>query len=67
MTLEGLLPAVFGLGGLAVAWFIFQKVKEFPEGESLVAEIAEAIHTGAMVFMHREYKMLGIFATQAPG
>ncbi len=61
MSLEGLLPALFGVGGLVIAYYIFQKVKEYPEGEDKIAEIAEAIHTGAMVFMKREYKMLGIF------
>ena len=51
-------PVVFGIAGLGMAYWIFQKVKEYPEGEAKVAEIAEEIHLGAMVFMHREYKML---------
>ena len=61
MSWNGLLPALFGIGGLVVAWFIYQKVKQYPEGEDKVGEIAEAIHLGAMVFMQREYKMLSIF------
>ena len=52
---------VFGAFGLAGAWFIYQKVKEYPEGEANVVEIAEEIHLGAMVFMRREYKMLAWF------
>ena len=54
-------PVVFGAFGLAGAWFIYQKVKEYPEGEANVVEIAEEIHLGAMVFMRREYKMLAWF------
>ncbi|MEM7250096.1 MAG: sodium-translocating pyrophosphatase [Pseudomonadota bacterium] len=62
MTMSALVPTLFGLIGLAAAWWIYQKVKEYPEGESAVAEIGEQIHLGAMVFMRREYKMLAIFA-----
>ena len=58
MELSGLLPALFGVGGLIVAWLIFGKVKEYPAGESKVAEIGEQIHLGAMVFMRREYTYL---------
>ncbi|MDH3414064.1 MAG: sodium/proton-translocating pyrophosphatase, partial [Gammaproteobacteria bacterium] len=61
MSANALIPIIFGLGGLGVAWFIFQKVKEYPEGEPKVAAIAEQIHLGAMVFMRREYKILAWF------
>ena len=54
-------PVIFGLVGLGTAWYIYQKVKEFPEGEAKIAEIAEQIHLGAMVFMRREYTMLAWF------
>ena len=62
MTVSGLIPALFGVGGLIVAWYVFQKVKEYPAGEAKVVEIADAIHLGAMVFMRREYKFLTIFS-----
>ena len=62
MTVSGLIPTLFGVGGLVVAWYVFQKVKEYPAGEAKVAEIADAIHLGAMVFMRREYKFLTIFS-----
>jgi K(+)-stimulated pyrophosphate-energized sodium pump len=61
MSANALIPIIFGLGGLGVAWFIFQKVKEYPEGEPKVVAIAEQIHLGAMVFMRREYKLLAWF------
>ena len=34
-----------------------------PAGDGKIKTIGDAIHSGAMVFMHREYKMLGIFAS----
>ena len=61
MSANALIPMIFGIGGLVVAWFIFQKVKEYPEGDAKVAAIAEQIHLGAMVFMRREYKLLTWF------
>ena len=61
MESSGLIPALFGALGLIVAWFIYGKVNEFPAGESKLAQIAEQIHVGAMVFMRREYKFLTMF------
>ena len=51
MSGNALVPTVFGIIGLAAAWYIYHQVKKFPAGEAKVAEIAEAIHRGAMVFM----------------
>jgi K(+)-stimulated pyrophosphate-energized sodium pump len=62
MSLNALIPVIFGVIGLIVAYYIYQKVREFPEGEAKVAEIGEEIHLGAMVFMRREYRMLFWFA-----
>ncbi|MGC1954384.1 MAG: sodium/proton-translocating pyrophosphatase, partial [Gammaproteobacteria bacterium] len=59
MSLNALLPIIFGVIGLVVAYFIYQAVKKYPAGEAKVAAISDAIHLGAMVFMRREYKMLG--------
>jgi len=58
---EQLIPVVFGVIGLAVAWFIYRDVLKYHAGEGKVLEIAEAIHHGAMVFMRREYSVLIIF------
>ncbi|SVB78790.1 uncharacterized protein METZ01_LOCUS231644, partial [marine metagenome] len=52
---------IFGLFGLVVAWKIFENVDDQPEGNEKMMEIAESIHEGAMVFLSREYKMLGYF------
>ena len=60
MSANALIPALFGVIGLVVAYFIFQKVKEYPEGEAKVKDIGDQIHLGAMVFMRTEYKILGL-------
>ena len=58
---ENMIPVIFGLIGLAVAWLIYRDVLRYRAGEGKVLEIAEAIHHGAMVFMRREYSVLIIF------
>jgi len=62
MSLNALVPAIFGILGLVTASVIYEMVKKYPTGDAKVARIADAIHLGAMVFMRREYKMLTIFA-----
>ena len=57
-----LLPPTLGVAGLVVAFIIYQLVKKYSSGEGAVAEIADAIHDGAMVFMRREYSILAMFA-----
>lgn len=54
-------PTILGGVGLVVAFFIYTVVTKFPGGEGKVADIAQEIHTGAMVFMRREYSILAIF------
>jgi len=61
MSWSGLIPLLFGIGGLVVAYKIYQMLVEYPEGEGELKSIGDSIHSGAMVFMQREYKMLGIF------
>ena len=57
-----LIPPLFGIAGLVVAFIIYGLVKRYDEGEDNVKKIAAAIHQGAMVFMRREYTMLAMFA-----
>ena len=40
---------------------IYQRIRRYPAGDAKVAEIGDQIHRGAMVFMRREYTMLGWF------
>lgn len=56
-----LLPPALGLIGLVAAFIIYRIIISFPAGEGRVAEIAGLIHNGAMVFMRREYTILGVF------
>jgi len=56
------LPPVLGVAGLFCALIIYQTIKKYPVTNEAIGKIADAIHHGAMVFMHREYKMLFIFA-----
>ncbi|MFC1542343.1 sodium-translocating pyrophosphatase [Pseudomonadota bacterium] len=58
---EEMIPVIFGVIGLVVAWFIYRDVLKYHAGEGAVLEIAEAIHQGAMVFMRREYSVLTVF------
>jgi len=57
-----LIPPLFGIVGLLVAWGVYGLVTRYPEGEANVKKIGDAIHLGAMVFMRREYTMLAGFA-----
>ena len=57
-----LIPPVFGIVGLVVAFIIFGLVLRYDEGSEKIKKIADAIHSGAMVFMRREYTMLAMFA-----
>ncbi|MFL0810975.1 MAG: sodium-translocating pyrophosphatase [Agarilytica sp.] len=56
-----MLPPILGALGLAAAFILYLVVKKYPAGEGIVAEIADEIHRGAMVFMRREYSILAIF------
>ncbi|MDH3714016.1 MAG: sodium-translocating pyrophosphatase [Gammaproteobacteria bacterium] len=56
------LPPLFGVGGLVFAFIIYRVMVGYPVGDAAMAKIADQIHLGAMVFMHREYRMLGIFS-----
>jgi len=62
MSLEALLPFLLGAMGLYAAYRVFGLVLGFPAGTGKIAEISEAIHNGAMVFMRREYRILAIFS-----
>jgi K(+)-stimulated pyrophosphate-energized sodium pump len=56
------IPPILGLAGLAVAFIIYHIMSRHNHGDGTVKHIGDQIHLGAMVFMKREYKMLGLFA-----
>lgn len=67
MTIFNLIPYsfIFGILGLFFALFLFYRVKKYPKGNPLMEEIAEAVHSGAMVFLKREYSFITIFIALA--
>jgi K(+)-stimulated pyrophosphate-energized sodium pump len=50
-----------GILGLIIAYLIYGYVKRQPNGSPLMQELEEAIHTGAMAFLKKEYSVLVIF------
>lgn len=56
------LTPLVGIIGLAIAGFILSTIVKRSGGDGKVAEIAEKIHRGAMVFMKREFILISIFA-----
>jgi K(+)-stimulated pyrophosphate-energized sodium pump len=58
-----LIPYSFILGvlGLIFALSIYFVIKKYPEGNQAMKDIAEAIHSGAMVFLRREYIFIVVF------
>ncbi|MCH7818681.1 MAG: sodium-translocating pyrophosphatase [Candidatus Marinimicrobia bacterium] len=51
----------FGVGGLAVAFFIYLYISKQDAGNDKMKELAKLIHDGAMVFLKREYTILSGF------
>ncbi len=57
MSLPVLAPTL-GVVGLLIAFVLYRYVVAQPPGSGAMIEIAEAIHTGAMAFLRREYSIL---------
>ena len=62
MTLPPILVPIAGIVGLIIAFILLARIVRYSGGEGKVAEIAEKIHRGAMVFMKREFLLISIFA-----
>ncbi|MCC6713153.1 MAG: sodium-translocating pyrophosphatase [Candidatus Dadabacteria bacterium] len=52
---------IFGVAVLVYAFIVYREITILPEGSDKMKEIASAIHEGAMVFLKREYRIIGIF------
>jgi len=65
MVLLNLIPYSFIIGflGLAIALALYFLIKRYPQGNERMVEISEAVHSGAMVFLRREYTYIFIFVT----
>ena len=62
MTEYFVIPPIIGFAGLAIAFIIYHIMLRHDPGDGVVKKIGDQIHLGAMVFMHREYKMLAMFS-----
>ena len=62
MTVNPIFPPAAGIVGLIIAFILLSRIIKYSGGEGKVAEIAEKIHRGAMVFMKREFLLISIFA-----
>lgn len=52
---------ILGIVGFGAAVMLYNKVKQQPVGNEVMADIADSIHAGAMAFLRREYRVLAIF------
>jgi len=50
-----------GVAGLLAALVVYRYMVAQPGGDSVMTDLAEQIHDGAMAFLRREYTVLGIF------
>ena len=58
----GTIGIAVGLVVLLYAYFVYRGITKLPEGNEKMRKIASAIHEGAMVFLKREYRIIGLFA-----
>ncbi|MBN2409416.1 MAG: sodium-translocating pyrophosphatase [Candidatus Aminicenantes bacterium] len=63
MNILNLVPYSFLIGilGVVFALLLFRRVRKYPKGNPAMEAIAEAVHSGAMVFLKREYSAIAIF------
>ena len=61
MNSMDLIPVGVGVVGMLFALWTFVLVKRKHAGPEAMQEIAEEIHTGAFVFLKREYQIISIF------
>jgi K(+)-stimulated pyrophosphate-energized sodium pump len=57
-----IVPPLAGVLGLICAAIVYVLMVKHDAGGEKILKIATAIHEGAMVFLHREYTMLALFA-----
>ena len=60
-VIAALFGTVLGIAVLVYAFMVYREISALPEGNDKMKEIASAIHEGAMVFLQREYRIIGIF------
>src|SRR5262245_12702031 len=60
-------PIIAGAVGLAIAAFLYFRVKAQPAGNETMNRIAGYIREGAMAFLVREYKVLAVYCLVVGG
>jgi K(+)-stimulated pyrophosphate-energized sodium pump len=60
-VIAALFGLILGVVVLGYAFIVYREIKSLPEGSDKMKEIASAIEEGAMVFLSREYRIIGIF------
>ncbi|MGE4544920.1 MAG: sodium-translocating pyrophosphatase [Pedobacter sp.] len=55
------LAPILGAVGFVIAIVIYRMIKAQPVGNECMKEISDAIHSGAMAFLGREYRVLSVF------
>ncbi len=55
------LAPILGAVGFVIAIVIYRMIKVQPVGNERMKEISDAIHSGAMAFLGREYRVLSVF------
>jgi K(+)-stimulated pyrophosphate-energized sodium pump len=58
VTQYALYAALGGLGGLVVAFLVYQYIRRQSDGSQVMRDIAGLIEAGAMAFLRREYSIL---------
>ncbi len=56
----GIVPWI-GVAGILIAVMTYFRVNRYPEGDEVMRKLAEKIHTGAFVFLKREYSIIAVF------
>ncbi len=67
MELVTVAPLAVGVLGLVVAYLLARSVAKAPTGNEKMKEISDAIHEGAMTFLHTEYRSLAVFVIVVAG
>ncbi len=60
-VIAALFGLILGVIVLGYAFIVYREVKSLPEGNDKMKGIAASIEEGAMVFLNREYRIIGIF------
>ena len=56
------IPIIVSIFSLIFAYFLIKEVRKAPSGSGKMIEISLAIREGAMAFLKREYKTVGLVA-----